>query len=240
MLVNIDTTHIPVDKSSDAYAQQQTFSGDRGKGHCVFFSNMTCSSGSILAVSPGPNIACPPRGGDGVSLGIHLAADQTEREATGVSQGLPKLGQGTDEIGIGLVCDRGYIFRPRVNIGSNQTVLEYCEQNDILPLYRPKRGEMGLSYNTETDLIEQTQNNQDDTNLANSGRVTTFARAASESTHLFKRGYRLFEHRVHNSRLDAIGARKIAFYNRLFDKNYGNEWAEMSKLNVEYLVMAGK
>jgi hypothetical protein len=61
-------------------AQMQTFSGDRGKGHCYLFSNITCSSGSILAVTPGPNISCPPRGGDGVSFGVHLGlSEETER-----------------------------------------------------------------------------------------------------------------------------------------------------------------
>ena len=83
VVVNIDTTDIKVEKSSDAYAQMQTFSGDRGKGHAVFFSNITCPAGSILAVTPGPNIACPPRGGDGVSLGVHLGAAEEEVRSIG-------------------------------------------------------------------------------------------------------------------------------------------------------------
>ena len=81
--MNIDTTDIQVDKSMDAYAQQQTYSGDRGKKHCVFFSNITDSAGAILAVSPGPAIACSPRGGDGVSLGVHLGQDQEQVDQTG-------------------------------------------------------------------------------------------------------------------------------------------------------------
>ena len=48
-------------------------------------SNITDSSGVILAVTPGPNIACSPRGGDGVSLGVHLAAHQEQREQTGIN-----------------------------------------------------------------------------------------------------------------------------------------------------------
>ena len=95
MLVNLDTTDIKVDKSTDANFQMQTYSGDRGKGHALFFSNMTCPSGSILAVTPGPNIACPPRGGDGISLGVHLGM----AESTGSSSGFTKLLRGTNNIG---------------------------------------------------------------------------------------------------------------------------------------------
>ena len=200
--MNVDTTDIQVDKSSDGFAQQQTFSGDRGKGHCYLFSNVTCSSGSILAVTPGPNVSCSPRGGDGVSLGVHLTR--------------------------------------AVNTGSNPTLLEYCERHDILAHYKPMVGEMALVYNPETDLFEQIQNNPDPTLAANTGRVITFLRPGSEQTHTFKNQFKNFGHRVHNSRLNAVGVRKLNYYNQLFGKSYGAEWAEMSKLNIEYLVMCGR
>ena len=221
-------------------AQMQTFSGDRGKGHCYLFSNITCSSGSILAVTPGPNISCPPRGGDGVSLGVqHGLAAESER-TTGVPTGHTRFCRGTPNIGVGLVVDKGYIHQPNVNTGSNPTLLEYCQTNNILPLYRANTGDMAFNYNPETDLLEQIQNNPDPTLAVNGGRVVTFARAGAENTHVFKKQYKYFGHQAHNSRLNAIGQRKITHYNRKFDKQFGREWAEMSKLNAEYLVMAGR
>ena len=238
--MNVDTTDIQVDKSSDGFAQQQTFSGDRGKGHCYLFSNVTCSSGSILAVTPGPNVSCSPRGGDGVSLGVHLARAEEEAAETGVPDGMTNLMDGVEDLGVAMVADRGYIYRPRVNTGSNPTLLEYCERHDILALYKPMVGEMALVYNPETDLFEQIQNNPDPTLAANTGRVITFLRPGSEQTHTFKNQFKNFGHRVHNSRLNAVGVRKLAYYNQLFGKSYGAEWAEMSKLNIEYLVMCGR
>ena len=82
----------------DAFAQMQTFSGDRGKEHCVLF---TCSSGSIIAVSPGPNISCPPRGGDGLSLGVQLGLAEENEMLTGVPSWCSRLFDGTEELGVG-------------------------------------------------------------------------------------------------------------------------------------------
>ena len=52
--------------------------------------------------------------------------------------------------------------------------------------------------------------------------------------------FKYFAHRAHNSRLNAVGQNKINEYNLLYNKRYGQEWAEMSKLAVEYLVMIGR
>ena len=92
VLANIDATDIKVDKSLDAFAQMQTFSGARGKGHCYMFSNITCSAGSVLAVTPGPNISCPPRGGDGLSLGVQLGLATEREQQTGVPEGFTRQG----------------------------------------------------------------------------------------------------------------------------------------------------
>ena len=158
----------------------------------------------------------------------------------GTSHGFSRLIIGTPEIGVGLVSDRGYIHRPRVNTGNNPTLLEYCEENDILALYRPNTGEMAFTYDRETDRLEQIQNNHDKTQAANSGRIATFLRAASENAHLFKRIFKFFGNRVHNSRMDAVGLTKIRFYNRKYNMNIPEEFAESPKLLIEYLVMCGR
>ena len=238
-LLNIDTTDIMVDKTSDAFAQMQTYSGDRGKKHCLFFSNLTDSLGRIIAVTPGPNIACTPRGGDGVSLGVHLGQAQATQRTTGQTPACTRLLGGTPRIGVGLDFDRGYKFLDRVNTGNNPNLIEVCADLDILPLYRTAVGEMAFVYNADTDLLEQIQNNRDPTLAANGGRIATFLRTGSEQTHLFKRQYQYFAHRVHNSRLNAVGAQTIQYYNRIFGKQLPQEFAENSKLNIEYLVMAG-
>ena len=51
--------------------------------------------------------------------------------------------------------------------------------------------------------------------------------------------YKYFGHRVHNSRMVVVGQRTIDKYNHQYNKNFGNEWAEAPKLNVEYLVCTG-
>ena len=221
----------------DAFAQMQTFSGDRNKGHCYLLSNVTDSSGYILAVTPGPNISCPPRGGDGVSLGVHLGQAEEDERVTGVPSGFTNLLRGTQNIGVGLDFDRGYVYQPNVNRGSNPSLLEFCQRNNVLPLYRAKTGEMAFEYDPQTDLLHQVQNNQNETRAANSGRIATYLRAASENAHTFKQMFKYFSHQVHNSRLNAIGAAKIAYYNQLYGKQYGAEYMEMPKLNAEYLVM---
>ena len=176
VLLNIDTTDIQVDKSTDGLAQQQTFSGDRNKGHCYLMSNITDASGQILAVTPGPNVSCSPRGGDGVSIGVHLGQAERNARRTGVHTGFTKMMNGTSNIGTAMVFDKGYVYQPRVNTGSNPTLIEYCHRNDILPLYRSETGGMAFVYNRQTDRLEQIQNNPDDYRAANSGRITTFLR----------------------------------------------------------------
>jgi hypothetical protein len=240
VFANVDTTDIKVDRSSDAYAQMQTFSGDRQKGHCVFFCNITDASGAILAITPGPNVACPPRGGDGVSMGVHLGVAQEQQRLTGSSPGFSKLLEGSRNIGVCLDFDRGYVYQPRVNTGSHPTLLEYCQQNDILPLYRAQTGEFRFTFNRQTNLLEQVPHNNDETIAANSGRIATYLRAASENTHTFKRGFKLFAHQAHNSRMNAVGHNKISYYNRRYGKNYGVDYEEQPKLQMEYMVMAGR
>ena len=99
---------------------------------------------------------------------------------------------------------------------------------------------MGFAYNRQTNLLEQTDNNQNETIAVNSGRLATFLRASSENAHTFKRIYKFFSNQAHNSRLNAIGPNKLNYYNELYGKRYGQEWAEMSKLNIEYLMMVGR
>ena len=48
-MLNIDATHVNVDKSLDAYAQMQSYSGRSQKGHCLLFSNITCPMGTVVA-----------------------------------------------------------------------------------------------------------------------------------------------------------------------------------------------
>lgn len=239
VLVNLDTTDVKIDKSQDAFFQMQTYSGDRGKGHAVFFSNITCPMGSVLAVTPGPNIACPPRGGDGVSIGVHLGSAEAQSRNEGNVTGFAKLLRGTQARGVAVVVDRGYIYEPNVNVGNNPTFQAYCQDNDILLIYRSKPGEMAFRFNQNTGLIEQYPNNRDETRAVNSGRFGTFLRAASENAHTLKNNYKYFGHRAHNSRLVAVGQATIDKYNDRYNKNLGLEWAETPKLNVEYLVCIG-
>ena len=228
-----------MDKSQDAFLQMQTYSGDRGKGHAVFFSNITCPMGSLLAVTPGPNIACPPRGGDGVSLGVHLGTAETQYLNTGFSTGFAKLLKGTRNLGVAVAVDRGYVYRPNVNIGTNPTFQQYCEDNDILLIFRCNPGDMAFTYDLQSQVLLPIQRNRDATLAANTGRIGTFIRAASENAHTLKMNYKYFGHRVHNSRMVVVGQRTIDKYNHQYNKNFGNEWAEAPKLNVEYLVCTG-
>ena len=102
VLVNMDATDIKIDKTSDAFCQMQTYSADRGKGHCVLFSNLTCPAGTVLAVSPGPNISCPPRGGENVSIGVQLRMAEEREAQSNTCQGFTKLLKGTHNIGTAL------------------------------------------------------------------------------------------------------------------------------------------
>ena len=237
-ILSIDTTDVKVDQSSDAFAQMQTYSGDRGKGHCYLFSNVTDNFGSIVAVTPGPNISCTPRGGDGISFGVQLGLAEDRSRNSG-SAGFAVLLNGTATIGVALNADRGYIYQPNVNRGSNPTYLEYCNANDILPLYRPQLGQYAFMYDRSTDRLIQVQNNRDPTRAVNSGRVTTYLRAASENAHTFKNRLQYLGHRAHNSRLVVVGRPKVNKYSRKYSIQYPDEVAEMSKLNVEYLVGVG-
>ena len=119
--MNIDTTNVAVDQSSDAFAQMQTYSGQRGKGHCYLFSNVTDNVGAIVAVTPGPNISCTPRGGDGVSLGVQLGlANQSEQNSSVV--GFAALLRGSQSIG-------GIFFLSKGEVGESLSPL-------LLNLYR--------------------------------------------------------------------------------------------------------
>ena len=99
-----------------------------------------------------------------------------------------------------------------MNTGSNTTVFEYCETNSILPLYRAQLGEFSFSYDRERDLLVPVAGNQDPTRAANTGRITTYARAGSENAHTLKNQYKYLGHRAHNSRLVAVGRAKTAKY----------------------------
>ena len=101
-------------------------------------SNITCPAGSLVAVTPGPNISCTPRGGDGTSLGVQLGLANARVQDFGFS----RLLKGTDNVGVALNYDRGYLFNPpNVNRGSNPTMTEFCADNNILTLSRVKQGE---------------------------------------------------------------------------------------------------
>ena len=137
----IDTTAISVDQSQDAFAQMQTHSGERGKGHCLLFSNLSCPAGTLVQVTPSPNISCTPRGGDGTSLGVQLALGRDG------NSGCPRVILGTNNVRVALVHDRGYLFNPtNVNTGTNPTVTEFCDDNNILSLSRWKVGEKCYRY----------------------------------------------------------------------------------------------
>ena len=90
------------------------------------------------------------------------------------------------------------------------------------------------------DLLEIIPSNNDRTFACNSARVATFLRPASENCHTFKLTYKSVGHRVHNSRLVAVGQAKLLHYNRLYGKNYPLEFAELPKVSLEYLAVAGR
>ena len=137
VFLNIDTTNVSVDQSEDALAQMRTYSGKREYRHCLLFSNITCARGSLVAITPGPNISCTPRGGDGTSLGVQFNISRVQ----GLT-GFARLLAGSQNTGVGLVVDRGYLFdAPNVDTGDNPSVVEFCEENDVLLLYRSMVGE---------------------------------------------------------------------------------------------------
>ena len=143
-MLNIDTTAISVDQSQDAFAQMQTHSGERAKGHCVMMSNITDAAGGLVAVSPGPNISCTPRGGDGTSLGLQLGLANARGDQ---DFGFSELLKGTSSVGMALNFDRGYLFNPtNVNQGTNPILTEFCADNNILTLSRVKQGEQCFRY----------------------------------------------------------------------------------------------
>lgn len=240
MLVNLDATDIKVDKTTDAFGQMQTFSGDRGKGHCLMFSNLTCPAGSVLAVSPGPSISCPPRGGEAVSIGVQLQMSEAREQQTNTTQGFTKLLKGTGNLGTAIDVDRGYVYEPRnVNTRGNPSFVEYCDQNDILLLTRVRTGESAFEFNSSSGLLEQVQNNTDPTRAANTGRIATFIRAGSENMHTIKETWQNLNGRANHTRILAIGPHKINYYNNKYGKQFGEEWYEQPFLNAEYLVCVG-
>ena len=101
-----------------------------------------------------------------------------------------------------------------------------------LPLY--------LRYNETLDVLEVVEGNTDPTMAANASRLGTFIRPGGEQVHTFKQEYDILGNRVHNSRLVAVGQRTLDYYNNLHGRNYGREWAETPKIQIEYLVVAGR
>ena len=90
--INDDTTDIKCQKSNDPEYQKDTWSGRRGKGHCVFEGALTDPAGAVIALRPGSHISSTPRGGDGVTLGAQLGyADRT-----GSVAGFTRLLRGTN------------------------------------------------------------------------------------------------------------------------------------------------
>ena len=94
-----------------------------------------------------------------------------------------------------------------------------------------------LRYDRAADILIPVEGNQDPTLAANTARIATFCRAASENFHApLKNTYKHLQGRAHNSRLNSVGQDVLDYYNRLFERNYGAEWAESPLLLVEYLV----
>lgn len=89
------------------------------------------------------------------------------------------------------------------------------------------------------DKLEVVDCGNDPTLACNAARVASYLRHGSENAHTFKQIYTHFGHRCHNARLEAVGVRNLNFYNQKYGRNYGPEVAQMSKLHLEYLVMAG-
>ena len=84
------------------------------------------------------------------------------------------------------------------------------------------------------------QGNNDPTLAANSARLATFVRAASENAHAaLKRSYKHLGGKLHHSRLDSIGQTTLNYYNNRYGMNYGPEWAEAAKVLIEVLVTSG-
>ena len=138
----MDATHLSFDKSEDPEVNRNTYSGKREYRHCVLFNLITCPLGSIVAVTPGPNISCTPRGGDGTSFGVQVTISRLQNLT-----GFVTLLAGSPELGTCLVVDRGYVVIPHnVNIGDNPTFLQFCEENDVLPLFRSNVGEQCFRY----------------------------------------------------------------------------------------------
>ena len=89
-------------------------------------------------------------------------------------------------------------------------------------------------------MLEVVQGNQNPTFAANSARIATFLRPASENMHTFKSTYKLLGSKVHNARVVATGQATINHYNHLYGRNYGPELGESPKVFLEYLVMGGR
>ena len=136
VILNIDTTDLCVDQAQDAFSQMRTYSGSRGKQHCLLFSTITDTQGAVVCTTPGPNISCTPRGGDGTSLGVQFGLVRDP------DNGFTTLLRGTEDIGTCLNMDRGYLFiAHNVNLGDYPSVLQFCQENNILPIYRTILGE---------------------------------------------------------------------------------------------------
>ena len=207
----------------------QTYSGKREKGHCVLVSNLTDPAGRLIAVTPGPGISCTPRGGDGTSLGIHLSAGVSE----GNGSGLNKILIGTASIGVCLNMDRGYVVKPtNVDTGSNLSVLEFCHSHDILTLYRFLQGEQYFRYDPSQDILIAYQGSNNPTFAANSARIATSLRPASENCHLLKKTYKQIGTKVKSVRLNRVGVKTVNKYSRKYDVVPDAEVAETSKLHM--------
>lgn len=89
-------------------------------------------------------------------------------------------------------------------------------------------------------MLEVVQGNTNPTFAANSARIATYLRPASENMHTFKSTYKHLGGRVHNARLLATGPATINHYNQLYGGNYGAEMKETPKVMIEYLVMGGR
>ena len=95
-------------------------------------------------------------------------------------------------------------------------------------------------YDAARDVLEVVPNNNDPTFACNSARVATYLRPASENAHTFKQIYKHFGTTCHHSRLTAVGEAVLNHYNQKYGRNFPVEWAESSKLYIEYLVCTGR
>ena len=229
-----DTTYLKVTKGGDSHWQQDCYSGRLNKGHIIRVGTITSPDGRPIAARPGPQIGCTPRGGDELSLARQL--DQSSRDGT-FGSGFTSLFVGGRDWTMGYNVDLGY-RKKRFNLGGSiDTVDEVCARYGV-PILSPLReGDPAWIYDASTDTMHQDDSITDNAIRANSTRLATFFRPASEQLHAVLFGtYQVLQSAGHHTATECIGRSVIEKYNGLFNPPtpFGPEWSEASKKSTDW------